>query len=120
MTPDTTEGAEIAQKKESTLSFLIGENDTESNGNMEFDRFPREPVINSAEHSLEWWKRNQENFPSIAKFTRKYLCIPASSVPAERIFFTAGLVINQQRCSWLPENVDMLIFLNKNLPSTST
>ena len=119
MTPDTTEGAEPAQKKkESAISFLIGENDTESNGNMEVDRFLREPVINSEENSLEWWKRNQERFPNIAKLARRYLCIPATSVPAERVFSTAGLVINQQRCSLLPENVDMLIFLNKNLPST--
>ena len=52
MTPDTTEGAEIAQKKESRLSFLIGENDTESNGNMEFDRFLREPYSHQLRRKL--------------------------------------------------------------------
>ena len=37
MTPNTTEGAEPAQKKkEFALSFLVGENYTECNGNMEF------------------------------------------------------------------------------------
>ena len=38
------------------------------------------------------------------------------SVPAERIFSTARLIVNQQRSCLKPENVDMLIFLNKNLP----
>ena len=85
MTPDTTEGAEPAQKKESALSFLIGENDTESNGNMEVDRFLREPVINSEENSLEWWKRNQERLYSQTcteiPLHSSYFCTSRESFP---------------------------------------
>ena len=60
--------------------------------------------------------KNAERFPTIAKVAKRYLCIPATSVPAERVFSTAGLIINEKRSSLLPENSDMLIFLNKNLP----
>ena len=44
-----------------------------------------------------------------------YLAIPATSVPAERIFSTAGHIVNEKRNCLNPETVDMLIFLNKNL-----
>ena len=61
-------------------------------------------------------KENAERFPIIAKVAKRFLCIPATSVPAERVFSTTGLIINEKRSSLLPENSDMLIFLNKNLP----
>ena len=54
-------------------------------------------------------------FPTLAKLARHYLCVPATSVPAERIFLIAGLVISNKRSSLTPENADMLIFLSKNL-----
>ena len=50
-------------------------------------------------------------FPTLAKLARHYLCVPATSVPAERIFSIAGLVISNKRSSLTPENADMLTFL---------
>ena len=35
---------------------------------------------------MEWWSDNEEKFPNIAKLARKYLAIPASSAPSERVF----------------------------------
>ena len=51
----------------------------------------------------------------IAELARKYLCIPSISVPAERVFFTAGVIVNKLRSSLDPVNIDALIFLNQNL-----
>jgi len=45
----------------------------------------------------------------------KYACIPATSVPSERIFSKAGQIVSQRRNRLSPKNVDVLIFLNKNL-----
>ena len=39
----------------------------------------------------------------------------AADVPAERVFSTAGLIVNCQRASLSPDNVNMLVFLNKNM-----
>jgi len=44
-----------------------------------------------------------------------FLCIPGTSVPAERVFSTAGDIVNAQRSVLRPDHVDQLIFLKKNL-----
>ncbi len=47
--------------------------------------------------------------------TEIFLCIPGTSVPAERVFSTAGDIVNAQRSVLRPDHVDQLIFLKKNL-----
>ena len=43
------------------------------------------------------------------------LHIPATSVPAERIFSLAGHVVRLRRSKLLPTNVNKFVFLHKNL-----
>ena len=110
------------KKKETAMSFLLGTTASSSqstkedkSGKAEFDRFKREPQLHHDKCALLWWKSNQERFPVISKVARQLLCVPATSVPSERIFSTAGLVVSNLRSSLKSENTDMLIFLNKNL-----
>ena len=63
---------------------------------------------------LQWWKTNCYRFPGIAKVAKKILCIPATSVPSERIFSAAGIIVNKLRASLSNDNVDALIFLHVN------
>lgn len=67
-------------------------------------------------HSLQWWKANEFRFPFIAQLAKVYLCIPATSVPSERVFSTAGDILNAQRSRLKSKHVDSLIFLKKNMP----
>ena len=80
----------------------------------EVDNYMREcpPYLES--NPLLWWKGNNDRFPRLAILARRYLCIPATSVPSERVFSEAGLVVNRLRTRLTPEHVDMLIFMNKN------
>jgi len=66
---------------------------------------------------LDWWKGNQSKYPFLSHMAKKYLCIPGTSVPSERVFSTAGDIITAQRSALTPEHVDQILFLNKNLKS---
>lgn len=63
---------------------------------------------------LDWWRSNAERFPHLQHLARKFLCIPATSVPSERVFSAAGTIVSKLRSALSPENVDALIFLQTN------
>lgn len=67
------------------------------------------------ENPLAWWRNNEHKYPHIVKLARRYLTVPGPSVPSERVFSTAGDIVTASRSHLLAENVDKLIFLQKNL-----
>ena len=81
----------------------------------EFSTYRNEPVIPLRSNPLTWWKENERRFPLLSRVAKKYLCVQSTSVASERIFSTAGDIVIAQRASLTPENVDILIFLKKNL-----
>ena len=62
---------------------------------------------------LQWWKKYSSLMPKLSKVAKKYLIIPATSVPAERVFSKAGELVSARRARLKKSNVDMLLFLNK-------
>ena len=99
------------------MSFILGESTTEEfDGiDIEVDSYLKEHPLSPDENALEWWSNNEGHYPTVSKLARMYLIVPATSVPSERIFSTAGLIVNQHRNCIKADNVDMLIFLNRNL-----
>lgn len=71
--------------------------------------------LDSEEDPLDWWREHQRLFPRLSKLAKKYLCIPATSSPSERVFSSGGNVVTCLRSCLKPENVDRLVFLSKNL-----
>ena len=63
---------------------------------------------------LEWWKEHKSKFVRLAQLARKYLAIPATSAPSERLFSSAGLTIAKERARLTQDNAAMLIFLHEN------
>ena len=51
----------------------------------------------------------------IADVAKQYLCIPGSSVSAERVFSTAGDIVTAQGSTLKSEHIDQLVFLHKNV-----
>ena len=75
-----------------------------------------EDVVPDTEDPLIWWRKNQARYPLLAglRVARKFLCVPATSVPAERVFSICGVVVNKLRCSLSTGSIDTPVFLCKN------
>ncbi|KAL3987993.1 male-specific lethal 1 [Sarotherodon galilaeus] len=70
---------------------------------------------------LSWWKSHEQVYPFLATLAKRYLCIPGTSVSAERVSSTAGDIVTAKRSTLTSEHVDQLLFLSKNadIPSLS-
>lgn len=64
---------------------------------------------------LQWWKKYEEMFPTLAQVARKLLVIPATNTSSERIFSVAGHTLNKRRTCLNPHKLDRLLFLHSNL-----
>ena len=103
------------KKNKTAFDFLLGEEDDACTSfTTEVSQFITEKPISHDNDALEWWKMNASRFPRLAEIARRLLCVPASSTASERLFSTAGLTVSKIRNSLKPENVDALLFLNKN------
>jgi hypothetical protein len=72
------------------------------------------PPDETALPALIWWARNAARFPDLAPLARKYLTIPASSVPSERVFSKGRWIVSKRRASLSPNTVSLLMFLSCN------
>lgn len=73
------------------------------------------PHLERTKHPLEFWKKYKQTFPELYEISLKYLCVPATSVPSERVFSKTGQITNDRRNRLSPKNLDYIIFLNSNL-----
>lgn len=64
---------------------------------------------------LEWWRKHEEDYQRVGKLAKKYLSIPATSASSERLFSVTGNIVTCKRASLLPDAVDRLAFLSKNM-----
>ena len=65
---------------------------------------------------LDWWRTaGATMFPVLATEAMRWLAIPASSLPCERIFSTAGNVITKKRVRLEKSRAGDLIYLHENI-----
>ena len=107
----------VPVKKSRVFDILKGEvldlsENAGRNGRSELEDYLKEQVTTS--DPLKWWETNCTKFPRISNLAKKYLSIPATSVPSERVFSVAGLTVTKLRASLDADTVDQIIFLNKN------
>lgn len=46
---------------------------------------------------LAWWKTHESVYPNLAVLAKSYLAIPATLVPSERMFSTAGDIVTANK-----------------------
>ena len=64
---------------------------------------------------LGWWKNKRLEYPTLTRLVRKFLCVPATSTQAERVFSWMGWLLNKRRLCLSGESVNMQLFLKDNL-----
>ena len=86
-----------------------------SKATVEVHAYIGEDVLPRLEDPLTWWKTHEKRFNLLSKLAKKYLCVPGTSVPSERLFSKAGELVSIRRNRPKSKNVDMMLFLNKNM-----
>ncbi|XP_028404099.1 zinc finger BED domain-containing protein 1-like [Dendronephthya gigantea] len=81
----------------------------------EIARYLQFPTIDGDDDPLQWWKFHENDFPLLSQYVRRYLAIPASSAPTERLFSKAGQIVTAKRVNLKPSQANMLVFLAENL-----
>ncbi|KAJ8380238.1 hypothetical protein SKAU_G00010160 [Synaphobranchus kaupii] len=113
------------KRRKSALADLLGQTfkDTRapllsptSIAEKEVKQYQDAPPLPLSDDPLAWWKSQAHSYPLLAKLAQRYLCVPGTSVSAERIFSTAGDIITSQRSALTSEHADQLLFLKKNMP----
>ena len=66
---------------------------------------------------LNWWKLHEFKYKMLSILAARYLCIPATSAPSERVFSAAGWTIAKDRSRLSPEHANELIFLHNAEPA---
>lgn len=106
----------VHQPSTSLVSSLLNKhikvNQQTSTLGEELSRFQN--VSHSDENVLLFWKRNEMNFPKLAKITKAIIGIPLSSSKAEGAFGVAGCLIRKRRASITPFRAEKLLFIHDN------
>lgn len=70
--------------------------------------------IDPIHYWLDKSSSDSEDKKYFKKLVKKYFCIPATSVPSERLFSKAGNLLTVKRSKLKSKNVNMLLFINQN------
>ena len=75
------------------------------------------PMVEMSIDPLTYWKGKKEEglLPKMIPVVKKFLCVPATSVPSEQLFSKAGELIPARRNRLGKKMINILLFLNKNL-----
>ena len=75
----------------------------------------RDSTVHLNANPITSWKGNEHRYPRMSVLSRGRLGVAGTNVPSERLFSAAGCLISAKRACISSKNVDMMLFLNKNL-----
>ena len=87
-----------AQAKQEVMFYLA---ETESINKPKFD-------------PLQWWQTNKNKYPNVAAVARRWLSIPATSTPSERVFSICGIVNMAKRSNLSGTSIENQVFVHNN------
>ena len=81
---------------------------------LELDKYLSEEPCGLRDDPFAWWLGRQVTYPMLSRLARNVLCMPATSIPSERVFKPHSTVL-ENRAIIPHEHVDQMVFLHKNL-----
>ena len=82
---------------------------------VEISRYLDFPLVEMDSDPLQWWKHEEKRLLTLAVSAKKYLSICGTSVPSKRLFSKSGFIVDVFCSRLMPEKVNILTFLAKNL-----
>jgi len=80
----------------------------------ELKKFSEESPLEPTGDTLMWWKEHETQYPILSILAKKYLSIPATSVPSERIFSLSSNIMTKKRTQLGSKTLAALVFLHAN------
>ena len=71
-------------------------------------------AIRPYDDPLKWWASHSSTLPKLACLARKFLAIPATSVPSERLFSDCGHVMNKKQTRLSAQTFGKIVFCRAN------
>ena len=103
--PKSNDGPTVVKKKKLVLDWENSDSEEEAvdfgivkdNILREFENYRAEPEMSKDEEDiLQWWRERRTKYLNLARLARKYLCVPATSTQAERVYSALGWLLNKR------------------------
>ena len=85
---------------------------TSSSHQDELNSYINKPAFE--EDALAFRKENAATYPTLVQLAQKYIPVPASSVPVERIFSVAGQILHPERAVMSDTTFETQMFVKCN------
>ena len=81
----------------------------------EIDGYLTMPCLPEETNPLVYWKDHRFKFPTLVRLIPKFLHVPGTSAPVERLFSTAGKIFCPEKCSLSAKTFETLMFVRSNM-----
>lgn len=107
----TSDAMDISTEDEMYLDSIYVERKTHTEDE-ELDSYENSLRASKDCDILNWWKFHQNTYPTLSKMARDIFGITATSVPAERLFSKASLVIRKHRNRLNATSAEIILCMN--------
>ena len=77
-------------KRKWLFDFMETASESQTESNDEVSQYLSDEDGSKHKSALLFWKKNEANYKALSKVTKKFLGVPATSGPVERVFSQAG------------------------------
>lgn len=112
---NNTESTSIWKDFDEITSKLQASSNPKVAARVEIDKYISEPLLTRTGDPILWWKERKSVYPTLFGIMLGRLCIPATSVPCERIFSKTGQICTEKRSRLTSKNVEKIIFVKHNM-----